>query len=74
LNLTEQGLLPQDRMAFESARAGYEVGKIDFQRLLNNLMVLLEDEIGLQELTFRYHNALTELEALTGLDLIGSNN
>lgn len=70
LNLIEQGLLPQDRMAFESARAGYEVGKIDLQRLLNNLMVLLEDEIGLQETMFRYHKALAEMEALTGLDLI----
>ena len=70
LELAEQGLLPQDRMAFESARAGYEVGKTDLQRLLNNLMTLLEDEIGLQETLFRYQKALAEMEVLTGLDLI----
>ncbi|MEK6683925.1 MAG: TolC family protein [Nitrospirota bacterium] len=72
--LIEQGLLPQARLSFESAKAGYEVGKVDFLTLLNNLTSLFEDEIGAEEMRFRYQRALAEMEELTGLDLIGSNH
>ena len=72
--LIEQGLLPQARLSFESAKAGYEVGKVDFLTLLSNLTALFEDEIGAEEMRFRYQKALAEMEELTGLDLIGSNN
>ena len=72
--LIEQALLPQARLSFESAKAGYEVGKVDFLTLLNNLISLFEDEIGAEEMRFRYQSALAEMEELTGLDLIGSNH
>jgi outer membrane protein TolC len=71
--LIEQGLLPQARLSFESAKAGYEVGKLDFLTLLSNLTALFEDEIGAEEMWFRYQKALAEMEELTGLNLIGPN-
>lgn len=71
LELIEQGLLPQARFSFESAKAGYEVGQVNFLTLLTSLTAWLEDEIGALEMLSRYQTALAEMEALTGWDLIG---
>jgi outer membrane protein TolC len=69
LGLFSDGILPQARLSFESARAGYSVGQVDFLTLLDNAMKLLEDELEYEEILVRYQKALAGLEELTGLTL-----
>jgi outer membrane protein TolC len=69
LRLFTEGILPQARLSLESARSGYAVGKVDFLTLLDNVIALLEDQLGYEEMLVRYQKALAGLEELTGMNL-----
>ncbi|MBI4552211.1 MAG: TolC family protein [Candidatus Latescibacteria bacterium] len=69
-DLYEQAIIPQATLSLESAVAGYEVGKVDFLTLLDNLMSLLEDELSYYEKVVEHQQALARLEPLVGATLV----
>ena len=64
--LYETGILPQARLAVESALAAYRVGRVDFPMLLDSQMTVLEYEISLVTAIVGYNKALAEIDLLTG--------
>ena len=69
VDLIGSGIIPQASLALESAIAGYEVGKVDFLTLLNNLITLLNDELEYYEELVDYEKAIAQLEAVVGVEL-----
>lgn len=69
-DLYEQAIIPQATLSLESAIAGYEVGKVDFLTLLDNLMSLLEDKLSYYEKVVEHQQALARLEPLVGVTLV----
>jgi len=59
-------ILPQARLALESATRGYETGEVDFLTLFDNLIVLLDYELEAREQLVRHENSLAELESIIG--------
>jgi outer membrane protein TolC len=55
VDLFRTGIIPQAQLSLESARAGYQVNKVDFLTLLDSQMSLYND---LRE----YYRALTDYE------------
>ena len=62
--LFSDSILPQARLTLESSTAAYEVGTIDFLTLLTNVTAVLESEIGYEEQTSQFRQALARLERL----------
>lgn len=65
--LYKTAVLPQAELSLKSAIAGYQVGKIDFLTLLNNVTVVLENEIRTYEELTNFDKAIAELEEVAGL-------
>ncbi|HUT55265.1 MAG TPA: TolC family protein [bacterium] len=66
ITLLETGIIPQAEKSLESARAGYQTGKVDFVTMLDNQITLYKLELQLVELKSGYLKALAELDMLTG--------
>ncbi len=64
--LYETGILPQARLAVESALAAYRVGRVDFPMLLDSQMTVLNYEISFVTAIAGYDKALAEIDLLTG--------
>ena len=64
-------VIPQARLALESAISAYEVGKVDFLTLLNSFTVSLEYEMRYHEELANFQKAAAELEAVVGQPLEG---
>lgn len=62
-------VIPQSSLSLESAIAGYEVGKVDFLTLLDNLTTLLGYELSYYEQISMQERAVAGLEPLVGVDL-----
>ncbi len=62
-------IIPQSSLALESAIAGYEVGKVDFLTLLDNLVTLLNYELSYYEQLANVEKAIAALEPLVGTTL-----
>ncbi|MBL8208695.1 MAG: TolC family protein [Blastocatellia bacterium] len=62
-------IIPQSSLSLESAIAGYEVGKVDFLTLLDNLVTLLNYELSYYEQLTNVEKAIAALEPLVGLNL-----
>ncbi|MBS1806645.1 MAG: TolC family protein [Acidobacteria bacterium] len=62
-------IIPQSSLSLESAIAGYEVGKVDFLTLLDNLVTLLNYELNYYEQLTNVEKAIAALEPLVGLRL-----
>jgi outer membrane protein, heavy metal efflux system len=69
LALYEQGIIPQSAASLESALAGYQVGKVDFLTLINNLTVLLNFETDYYKELSNQKKALAQLEEWVGVPL-----
>ncbi len=69
LTLYGTTIIPQSALSLESAIAGYEVGKVDFLTLLNNLVTLLNYELGYYEQLSNVEKAIAGLEPLVGIPL-----
>ncbi|MEW6442650.1 MAG: TolC family protein [bacterium] len=69
IDLYRSGVIPQARLSLESAVAGYQVGKVDFLTLLDNLITLLEYELRYHEVVTDFQKALARLEPLVGAEL-----
>ena len=70
LDLYDDSILPQARLALESAMAAYEVGTVDFLTVLSNFTTVLSYEVNLEQQKSQYRQALARLEPLVGLELI----
>lgn len=62
-------IVPQSSLSLESAIAGYEVGKVDFLTLLDNLVTLLNYELSYYEQLSNEEKAVAALEPLVGVSL-----
>ena len=69
LKLYGATIIPQSSLSLESAIAGYEVGKVDFLTLLDNLMTLLNYELGYYEQLSNQEKAIAALEPFVGVNL-----
>ena len=64
------GIIPQASLSLESAISGYEVGKVDFLTLLNNLITLLNYELKYYEELVDFEKALARLEEVVGVSVV----
>ena len=62
-------IIPQSSLSLESAIAGYEVGKVDFLTLLDNLVTLLNYELSYYEQLGNVEKSIAALEPLVGVSL-----
>ncbi len=67
--LYHTAIIPQSRLSFESAAAGYTVGKVDFLTLLNNILVLREAELSYEEQRTEFAKSMAQLEEIVGTPL-----
>ena len=64
--LFETGILPQARLAVESALSAYRVSRVDFPMLLDSQMAVFNYEIDHAKTVVGFNKALAELDQLTG--------
>jgi outer membrane protein TolC len=69
MQLYGSGVIPQATLSLESAVANYQVGKIDFLALIDDLKTLLEYELKFHEALVEYQKALARLEVFVGVEL-----
>ncbi|MBI3939419.1 MAG: TolC family protein, partial [Acidobacteria bacterium] len=69
LELYGKGIIPQSTVSLESATSGYQVGRVDFLTLIENLVTLLDYELKYYEVLADYQKALARLEAMVGVEL-----
>ncbi len=69
MNLYQKGIIPQSRLALESAISGYQVGAVDFLTLLDDLMSLFSFELEYHRQLAEYEKALARIEELSGVEL-----
>jgi len=72
VELYQTGIIPQSSLSLESAISGYQVGDIDFLTLLDNLITLFNFELEYYGQLTSYHKALTRIEEIAAIELIGS--
>jgi len=68
VGLYEKSVIPEARLAYESAMAGYENGRADFIALFTSFTSVVDYELAEHEEIMRYHIALVKLEELTGVE------
>ncbi len=66
LHLYQAGIIPQARLAFESATANYQVGKTDFMALLDSENLLLKYQLIEREELVNLNKTLAMIGELTG--------
>jgi outer membrane protein TolC len=69
VNLYGSSVIPQARLALESAIAGYQVGRVDFLALIDSLVTLLDYELKYYEVLTDFQKALARLEPYVGSEL-----
>jgi len=69
LSLYSTTIVPQSSLSLESAIAGYQVGRVDFLTLLDNLVTLLNYELSYYEQLSNEEKAVAALEPLVGVAL-----
>jgi len=69
-NLYGSAIVPQSKLALNSAIANYQVGRIDFLQLIDATMTLLDYQLKYYESVVEFHKALAQLEPLVGVALI----
>jgi len=67
--LYKGGILIQAQQSFESAQAGYRVGKVDFLTLINNWMMLQNYELQFHLAAAGFYKKLADLEFALGREL-----
>ncbi len=69
LKLYGTTIIPQSSLSLESAISAYEVGKVDFLTLLDNLVTLLNYELSYYEQLSNLEKAIAALEPFVGINL-----
>jgi outer membrane protein, heavy metal efflux system len=68
MDLYEKSVIPEARLAYESALAAYQTGRADFIALFTSFTSVLDYELMDHEEIMRFHVALAKLEELTGVE------
>jgi len=68
VDLYEKSVIPEARLAYESALAGYQTGRGDFIGLFTSFTSVVDYELMDHEEIMRFHVALAKLEELTGVE------
>ena len=68
--LYKTGIIPQASQSFESAMSAYQVGKVSFLTLLDNLMTLYRYEIDYYRTLTDGERSVARLEAASGIKLM----
>ena len=68
VDLYEKSVIPEARLAYESAMAGYEAGHGDFIALFTSFTSVVDYELAEHEEIMRFHIALAKLEEWTGVE------
>ena len=66
VRLYETGILPQARLAVESALSAYKVNRVDFLTLLDSQMMVLNYEVSRASALANHNKALAEIDLLVG--------
>ncbi len=66
IHLYDAGIIPQARLALQSATANYQVGKIDFLSLLESQTVVLKYEIAYQQQLVNLNKTIAMISEVTG--------
>jgi hypothetical protein len=64
-------VIPQSDLTLESSLSSYETGALDFGSVLANYITRVEYEMNYYEELQNLHVALSRLEEMTGVPLIG---
>ncbi len=68
LALYEAGIIPQARMALQSAASNYQVGKIDFLMLLDSQALLFRYQLAYQEELVNLNKTIAQIGEATGME------
>ena len=69
-HLYRTSILPQARGSVQAALSSYRVGRVTFMQLVDNQMTVNQYETETYRLIADYHQAVGELEAITGRSLV----
>lgn len=73
IDLYQDGIIPQAELSLDSSIAGYQVGKIDFLTLLDNMITLFTFELEYYRQLVEYQIAVANIEEIAGIEIINSN-
>jgi outer membrane protein TolC len=68
LNLYDGGILPQARLALQSATSNYQVGKIDFLSLLESQSLLFRYQLQYENELANLNKTISMISEVTGQD------
>ena len=71
MRLYKEAIVPQASLALESSLSAYRVGNLDFLTILNNWTIVLNFELEYHNQLAQHEIALSNLERLTDLKLVG---
>jgi cobalt-zinc-cadmium efflux system outer membrane protein len=69
MKLYKKGIIPQSKLALESAVSGYQVGAVDFLTLIDNMVTLFTYELEYEKQLTEYEKSLARIEELSGVEL-----
>lgn len=73
IDLYQDGIIPQAELSLDSSIAGYQVGKVDFLTLLDNMVTLFTFELEYYRQLVEYQIAVANIEEIAGIEIIDSN-
>jgi outer membrane protein TolC len=68
LGLYEAGIIPQARMALQSATSNYQVGKIDFLMLLDSQTLLFKYQLAYEQELVNLNKTTSQINEATGTE------
>ncbi len=68
LGLYESGIIPQARMALQSATSNYQVGKIDFLMLLDSQTLLFKYQLAYEQELVNLNKTTSQIGEATGME------
>lgn len=68
LNLYEAGIIPQSQMARQSASSSYQVGKVDFQALLEAETLVLTYQLAYEQELVNLNKSLAMIREAAGME------
>ena len=71
MDLYEKGIIPQSRLALESAVSEYQTGAVDFSTLLDSLVTVFSFELEYERNLAEYLKAIARIEEYTGAEIAG---
>lgn len=70
VDLYYKSVIPEAKLALESAMAGYQTGSLDFLSLFSNFMNVVDYEAMYHEEIMRFHVSVAKLQEMTGQEVL----